>query len=156
MKLQAEIAAHFRQVYYGKNWTAVNLKDSLAGINWEQATTKIYTFNTIAALVFHINYYVSTALEVLRGGPLNAHDSESFLLPPIQSEEDWQKLVSKMFSDAESFAGEIEKMPEDRLSEIFPGENYGNYYYNLSGIIEHNHYHLGQIVLIKKALHEIK
>jgi hypothetical protein len=29
---------------------------------------------------------------------------------------------------------------------------YGNYYRNLHGIIEHTHYHLGQIVLIKKLL----
>src|SRR5690349_4494258 len=104
MKLTTEIATHFRQVYSGGNWTAVNLKDTLANINWEQATTKIYSFNTIAALVFHINYYVSTAVEVLRGGPLNAHDADSFLLPPIQSEEEWQKLLSKTFLDAESIA----------------------------------------------------
>jgi len=31
-------------------------------------------------------------------------------------------------------------------------EKYGNYYRNFHGIIEHCHYHLGQIVLIKKML----
>jgi hypothetical protein len=29
-------------------------------------------------------------------------------------------------------------------------EKYGNYYRNIHGIIEHIHYHLGQIVLIEK------
>ena len=35
-------------------------------------------------------------------------------------------------------------------------EKYGNYFRNLTGIIEHLHYHLGQIVLIKKLIAEGK
>ena len=36
-----------------------------------------------------------------------------------------------------------------RAKEFFH-EKYGNYYRNLHGVIEHAHYHLGQIALIKK------
>ena len=31
-------------------------------------------------------------------------------------------------------------------------EKYGTYYRNFHGLIEHAHYHLGQIVLIKKLV----
>ena len=152
MNLTAQIAKHFRAVHFGGNWTSVNLKDQLTGLTWQQATTQVYSFNTIAKLVFHINYYVSAVSKVLEGGPLDAHDKYSFDLAPIQSEEDWQALVAKTFSDAEHFATLIEQLPDSRLGEVFSEEKYGTYYSNLHGIIEHTHYHLGQITLIKKML----
>ena len=62
MNLTAQIAKHFRDVHFGKNWTASNLKDHLKDVTWQQATTQVYSLNTIASLVFHINYYVSIIL----------------------------------------------------------------------------------------------
>ena len=152
MNLTAQIAKHFRAVHFGGNWTSVNLKDQLTGLTWQQATTQVYSFNTIAKLVFHINYYVSAVTKVLEGGPLDAHDKYSFDFAPIQSEEDWQALVAKTFSDAEHFIGLIDQLPDSKLGEVFSEEKYGTYYSNLHGIIEHTHYHLGQITLIKKML----
>lgn len=152
MNLSAHIAKHFRDVHFGGNWTSVNLKDTLAGVTWQQATTQVHGFNTIAALVFHINYYVSAVLKVLQGGPLEAHDKYSFDLPPITSAEDWEKLLDKTRTDAENFANAIGQLPESKLWEDFSDKKYGNYYRNLHGIIEHIHYHLGQIALIKKLL----
>lgn len=65
--ITAQIAKHFRDVHYGVNWTWSNLKDHLADVTWQQATTKVESLNTIAALVFHINYYVSAIINVLQG-----------------------------------------------------------------------------------------
>lgn len=152
MKLTEQIAKQFREVHFGGNWTAVNMKETLADVRWEQATTKVYSFNTIATLVFHTNYYVHVVLKVLQGEPLNAKDTYSFDLPPIQSQEDWENLLHKTWDEAEKFAALVEKLPDSKLSETFTDEKYGNYYRNLHGIIEHTHYHLGQIVLIKKLL----
>ena len=152
MNLATQIAKHLRDVHFGGNWTAVNLKDSLAGVDWQQATTKVHSFNTIAALVYHMNYYISVVMKVLQGEPLNASDKYSFDLPPIQSQEDWEKLLDKTWTEAENFALLVEQLPESRLWEDFSENKYGNYYRNLHGIIEHVHYHLGQIVLIKKLL----
>lgn len=154
MSLISQIGKHTRGVYFGGNWTDVNLKDTLTGVTWQQATTKVHSFNTIAALVYHINYFVTAVLEVLQGNPLDAHDKYSFDLPPINSSEDWEKLMNKAFTNAEKFSGLIEQLPENKLWENFADEKYGNYYRNIHGIIEHTHYHLGQIVLIKKILAE--
>ena len=152
MNLTAQIAKHFRDVWLGGNWTSVNLKETLADVTWQQATTQVYTFNTIATLVYHINYFVNAMLKVLEGGSLDAHDKYSFDLPPIHSQQSWQKLLDKAFTEAENFAGLIEQLPESKLWQDFSDNKYGNYYTNIHGIIEHTHYHLGQIVLIKKIL----
>ena len=99
-----------------------------------------------------MNYFVRAALDVLEGKPLNAHDKYSFDLPEIQSREDWEKLLDKIWADAEKFASLVEQLPESRLWEDFTDSKYGNYYRNIHGIIEHTHYHLGQIVLVKKII----
>ena len=152
MSVTAQIAKHFRDVHFGGNWTFSNLKDNLAEVNWQQATTQVYSFNTIATLVYHINYYVSAVSKVLQGEPLNASDKFSFDHPSIQSQDDWEKMLDKTWTDAENFAILIEQLPETKLWEDFSDGKYGNYYRNIHGIIEHCHYHLGQIVLIKKIL----
>ena len=156
MNLTTQIASHLREVHFGENWTSSNLKENLADVTWQQAITKVYSFNTIATLVYHINYFIAAVLNVLQGNPLDAHDKYSFDHPPIQSGEDWKRLLDKMWSDAEDLARLIEQFPEDKLEEIFVDEKYGTYFRNFHGIIEHAHYHLGQIVLIKKLLAETK
>lgn len=128
----------------------------MADVTWQQAVTKVYSFNTIAALVYHINYYTSAVLKVLQGEPLTASDKYCFDLPPIHSQQDWQNLLNKTFTDAEALAKLIEQLPEPKLWENLAEEKYGNYYRNLHGIIEHTHYHLGQIVLIKKIITSVQ
>ena len=152
MNLPTQIAKHFREVHFGGNWTASNLKDHLTGLTWQQATTQVYSFNTIALLVYHMNYYIRAVSKVLQGESLDASDKYSFNLPPIESQDGWENLLDKTWADAENFASLIEQIPENKLWEDFSDNKYGNYYRNLHGIIEHTHYHLGQIVLIKKIL----
>ncbi len=152
MNLTTQIAKQFRDVYFGGNWTASSLKEHLEDLSWQQATTSVYSFNTIATLVFHMNYYVGVVTEVLWGNPLKSGDKYSFDHPPILSREDWEKLLDKTWRGAESFAVLIEQLQESKLWEDFSENKYGNYYRNICGIIEHIHYHLGQIVLIKKIL----
>lgn len=95
MTLPQQIAKHLRDVHFGGNWTSSNLKDQLAAVTWQQATTKVNSFNTIATLTYHVNYFVAAALQVLEGGPLDAHDKYSFDHPPINCEADWQKMLDK-------------------------------------------------------------
>ena len=152
MNTTQQLAKHCRDVHFGGNWTFVNLKDTLADITWQEATTQYQDSNTIAILLFHINYYINPVARVLQGEPLNASDKFSFDCPTINSQEEWEHLVQKALNEAEQFAKEIEKLEESKLFEVFSDEKYGNYFRNLFGIIEHTHYHLGQIALIKKMI----
>jgi hypothetical protein len=156
MSVSKQIAKNLRDLYNGQNWAGVNLKNTLNGVTWQQATAKVANLNTIGLLVFHINYYVDAVLNVLQGHPLNASDKYSFNLQPITSDADWQKLVGHVFSQAELLAEEIEKLEDSKLQEVFSDPKYGTYFRNLMGVVEHAHYHLGQIVIIKKMLNEGK
>lgn len=150
--LTQQIAKQLREVHYGGNWTGSNLREQLAGVTWQKATQQVGSFHTIATLVFHMNYYVHATLAVFEGGKLEAKDAYSFDAPIIESEADWERLKAQTWADVESLACLIEQMPESRLWENFVDEKYGSYYRCLHGPIEHCHYHLGQIALIKSML----
>jgi len=154
MNLTNQMSKQFTAVYFGGNWTAVNLNDTVHGLSWQQATTKVGSLNTVVALVYHMNYYVDLVLKVIKGQPLDGHDKFSFNHPPIESKEEWENLLDKVWSDAKEFASLVEQLPEEKLWQNLADEKYGNYYRNITGIIEHNHYHLGQIVLIKKLIEQ--
>lgn len=154
MNVSSQIAKHFREVYFGGNWTWSNLKDTLSDVNLQQATKKVHSFNTIATLVYHIHYYVIAVTKVLEGQKLDSSDKLSFDVPQFKSEDEWKLFLNKSLKDAENFAQLIEKLPEKKLWEFLVEEKYGIYYRNLHGIIEHCHYHLGQIVILKKLIAE--
>ena len=152
MTLQAQIAKQVRDLHFGDNPANPYMEGLLQGVTRAQATTQVYDLNTIAKLVFHVNYYIAGVADVLDGGDLVIRDKYSFDLPPIESDADWQTLLDKTWADAERFATLIEELPESRLWEPFYDQKYGSYFKNLEGIIEHTHYHMGQIALIKKIV----
>ena len=153
MKATTQLASRLREVLLNGTWiSGTNFRDQLSDLTWEQATTKVGSLNSIAALTFHINYYVAGMLPVLKGGSLDIRDKYSYDLPPIRSQEDWQKLLEKFLSDAERFAAAVEQMPEEKLSADFFDPKYGDYRRNIDGLIEHSYYHLGQVVLIRKMV----
>ncbi|GAA4271938.1 DUF1572 domain-containing protein [Aquimarina gracilis] len=153
MKRTKQIADRFREVVLNGKWVAnTNYKDQLHDLDWIQATTKIEPFNTIAALTFHINYYIGGVLNVLEGGALEIKDKYSFDCPQMQSQGDWQLLKNSLWTNAEKYASLVERLPDEILDEVFVDKKYGNYLRNLEGMIEHAYYHLGQITLLKKML----
>lgn len=154
MALTTQISEHLSGVLSGGNWTSSNLKEQLADLTWQQATEKVFGLNSIAALTFHIDYFVNVAIQVLKGELLNAHDKFSFDLPLIRSQSEWDAFRNQCFANTETLASLVAKMPEHLLWLHFSEQKYGNYYRNIHGIIEHTHYHLGQIVLIKKILQQ--
>ncbi len=152
MTLPEITAKHLRGIHTGGNWTETCLKEILNDISLNEATQKVYDFNSILSLTYHTTYYVNGLLEVLQEKPLNTKDNLSFTTPSINSELEWVNFIKNVLEKADEAALLIEKMPERKLLESFTNEKYGTYYSNIHGIIEHMHYHLGQIALIKKLI----
>jgi len=153
MSSTSQLAKRFREVMLNGLWIAnTNFKDQLKDVTLEQAITKVSSLNTIAMLTFHIDYYIAGLVNVFEGGDLEIRDQYSFDLPLIESQQQWEELLDKLWSDSEKFANLLEQMPDSKMNEVFVDEKYGTYLRNIDGMIEHVYYHLGQITLIKKLL----
>jgi hypothetical protein len=153
MSSALQLAKRFREVLLDGLWIAnTNFKAQLSEVTWEQATTKIGTLNTIVMLTFHIDYYIAGLVNVFDGGDLEIRDKYSFDLPSIESQQQWEELLHKLWADSEKFATLLEQMPDSKMNEVFVDVKYGTYLRNIDGMIEHAYYHLGQITLIKKLL----
>lgn len=152
MNLSKRLGIQVFQVYFGGNWTAVNLQEVLADLTYNEAQQKQKHSHSILELVYHIHYFINAQLGVLQGKNLDAQDILSFNAPYFSDETTWQEYKKQLFNEAKTFVAEIDKLPEAILETNFVDEKYGDYYSNLQGVIEHSHYHLGQITLLKKMI----
>lgn len=147
------LASRIQEVFLSGHWIAnTNYKELLQNVSLQQATQKMDQVNSIAALVYHINYYLEGLLYAMENGKLEIHDKYSFNLPRLETESGWNKLVSGFLNNAEKFAAKIEQMDDSIFDKPFVDEKYGTYLRNIEGVIEHSYYHLGQIALLKKLV----
>ena len=151
MNRNSTISSRLREVLLDGRWIAnTNYKEQLSNTNWQQATEKVHDLNTIAALTFHINYYLEGLLSAFENGKLEISDKYSFDAPPINSESDWNKMISNFFCNSEKFVNYVEHMEDSAFDQPFIDPRYGTFLRNIEGVIEHCYYHLGQISLIRK------
>lgn len=152
MSISKSISSQIKESFYGGNWTGSNFKEHLDGISWEEALIKIDSINTIVALTYHVNFFVEAILLVLNKEDLSLSDKDSYNHPPINNSDDWEEMKTKLWKNVDEFSELIALLPDAKLEEDFWENKYGNYYRNIHGVIEHSHYHLGQIVLIKNKI----
>lgn len=152
MRISGELAKQIRSVFFGGNWTCSHLKEHLEGLNFSEAILQIDEFSSIATLTYHLAYFVNVQIEVLESGILNGDDKLSFQTPNFSSQKDWDDFLTTIWLEADRYVQLVEELPDDKLFEKFIDEKYGNYLRNILGNIEHIHYHLGQIVLLKKLI----
>lgn len=157
MQRNKYLAGRLREVLLNGTWVAnVNFKKHIENLNYVEATSKFGTLNTIADLTFHLNYYLAGVINVFEGGGLEIRDQYSFDLSPIQSEEQWQSLMTTFLNNAEKFAIFLEGFDDKLFDENFVDPKYGSLLRNVDGMIEHCYYHLGQVTIIKKMMNEMK
>lgn len=153
MQTNKLIAEALTDVFSGDNWTDLNLQDALAEVGYQMAQSKVpFTENTIAKIVYHLKYSNETVLKRAQGFPVQYdNENEGFAAPLLNSEQDWQKLIKETMESAKILAEAVASFPQEKLAEeILPG--FSSAYKNFQGVVEHAHYHLGQIVMIKKYL----
>lgn len=146
-------ARRLREVLLDGHWIAnTNYKEQILTTNWKQATEIVHGLNSIAALTYHINYYLEGLLYAFENGKLIINDKYSFDLPQINSDAGWTNLVNEFLNNSEKFANKVEQMNDDIFDTTFMDEKYGSYLRNIEGVIEHSYYHLGQISLIRRLI----
>jgi uncharacterized damage-inducible protein DinB len=146
------IAQHILDVHFGNNWTEVNIRHTLSDIGFEEAiTVTAASPNSIAALLHHITYYTKIIDLRISGERPEIDEWNGFNHPPVTDAESWNRLKQDNLEAAEALAQKVREIKDEQLTlPVFEG--YATYYKALQGLVEHAHYHLGQIVLVKNLL----
>lgn len=79
-------------------------------------------------------------------------DTNYFLPVKDTSENAWQHTLSLLEETQKRWEIFFADFSENDFSKKYPINNF-TYYEHIHGILQHDAYHLGQIVLLTKALH---
>ena len=152
-KFAEHLSNQIQNIFISGDWaTATCYRTILKDVDWIEANTSTKDLNSIALLIFHVNYYMEGILVVFKGGNLAIHDQYSFDMKPISNGDDWEALKSDFFRNAKDFSSAVASMNDSALKASFDDAKYGNFQKNIEGMITHSVYHLGQLALIKKNL----
>lgn len=147
------ISNRLQEVLLDGKWIAnTNFKEQIESLNVNQATMKLRDLNTIAALTFHINYYLDGLLRAFKTGKLEISDKFSFDVPDPLSNSDWEDLKRRFIDNSNAFVEFVKTLSDEELNAPFIDPKYGTCLRNIEGVIEHSYYHLGQVVLIRRMV----
>lgn len=154
MKITDAIAQQLLDVHFGENWTDVWIRKTLEDVSSEEASQVTGASpNTIAALLYHITFYNNVIYSRLQGIDPPIGEANGFDVPALNGAQDWERLQADNLASAQQLADAIRKVPDEVLGQpILKDRASSSYYRQLHGVIEHTHYHLGQIVLLKKLI----
>ncbi len=152
MKITALLAQHIIDVHEGGNWTEVDIAETVKDVTWQEATmhTKASP-NTIASLLHHISFWNRVEVQRAHGIEPEINEANGYDHPPVHNEEDWQHLIADNTKSAHELADVIRTFEEAKLSEPLAARN-STAYKEFAGAAEHTHYHLGQMVILKKLI----
>ena len=152
MKICPAIATQILEAYEGNNWSEVCVKDVVADIQFEEAVAITEASpNSIAALLYHMMFYNNAVCQRLRGEEPHIGSDNGFDLPTLKGGNDWQQLISDAMESAKNLSMAIADFREVNLFKENPA-GLGTFYKKMHGVIEHNYYHLGQIMILKKLI----
>ncbi len=152
MKITSLITQHLIDVHEGKNWTEVSLSEVLEDVTVEEAVTLTEASpNTIASLLHHITFWNRVMVQRIKGVNVSIDEHNGYNVPHLQTENDWLREKVDNNISCHELALAIDGFEEAKLSQPLL-EGGSSAYKNLQGTVEHVHYHLGQIVILKKLI----
>lgn len=143
------IVKQFADLQHGDCWVGTNFKEALHGVNAELAARNISTdTNSIWQLVSHLIYW-RTVVNNRLNGTLNKPPFPDFRLPEELNETSWKQTLHDFESAYHVLRNTLMHFKDENLEKPSPKEGQ-TYYQLIIGCLQHDSYHLGQIVILKK------
>ncbi len=146
------IVDQIRRSFEGGAWHGPSVMESVSGVTAAQAAAKpLPGGHSIWEIFLHTGFWIDAVRRRLSGQVVGSVPpiEENFPSPSEVSEATWQQAQAKVFSAYRSLMKTLEETPEAQLRDSVPGKK-SNFYFELTGLPQHNAYHAGQIVLLRK------
>ncbi len=150
------IGAHHDQVWQGSPWYGSSVMNGLREITLPEASGRIANQHTIAEILNHMTQWKKFVLEKLRGNAgfdIKVDSHADWIMVNVLDEVAWENIKKQYDQVTRDLLAEIPKHQDDLLDEPVTGRKY-TYRDLMEGITEHDIYHLGQIMLLKKIMRD--
>lgn len=154
MKNESErIADQLKRAFDGEAWHGPALKEALEGVTAEQAVAKpIAGAHSIWELVAHIAGWEGVVARRLNGEAISEPAEGDFPAPPAHpSAAAWGDLLSKVYASHDQLVAHMAALTEADLRKRIADKPYPAWLM-AHGAVGHALYHVGQIVMLKRAL----
>ena len=141
----------FADLEHGDCWIGTNFREVLHGIDAGRAV-EIHTerTNNIWQLVAHITYWRTRVVNRLTGSD-NPPPFADFLLPETCTDETWRQALHDFEAAYHLLRNAIHNFKEGNLYKPSPKEGQ-SFYELIMGCLQHDAYHLGQIMILKRSM----
>jgi len=140
----------FEDLYHGSPWLDVTIVGTLQDVSAKQAATKLWPqWNSIWEIVNHLISWRINVLQRVQGIIIESPENNYFAPQADTSEAAWEDTLTKLEASQQAWTSFLEDLDEENLGKSYPANNH-SYYEHIQGIIQHDAYHLGQIVLLAK------
>jgi uncharacterized damage-inducible protein DinB len=150
--LDTEILAdQISRAFSGESWHGPSVRDVLEGVSAEDAAAHpIADAHSIWEIVLHLVAGYRLVLRRVRGEHAQLSPDEEW--PPVaeSSSEAWRESQRTLEELNQQLQSAVRAFPAERLSQEL-GSQYAAYI-QFCGAPQHDLYHAGQIVILKKAL----
>lgn len=145
------IADELHFAYAGPAWHGDHITKVLDDISVDQLSNALENSHNIAVIIEHMIAWRVFGIKNLQGEAYDIEEDGPVNFPEIKQIDAayWVDLKARLAANQEEFLNLIRSYTDQKLEEKVIGRQY-NYYILLHGIIQHDLYHLGQIVLLKK------
>jgi uncharacterized damage-inducible protein DinB len=133
----------------GSPWIEVVILHSLEGLEPRDAAKNIAGLNSIWQIVHHMTCWRQTLLERLQGEKVPSPPDNYFITITDVSSQAWEQLLEALKASQKAL---LAYLSEDIDMDEKPAPSTYTRYELLQGVLQHDAYHLGQIILIKKML----
>lgn len=137
----------FRRTFDGTPWHGPAVMEVLRSLKIEQTDLRVGDSHSIGELVAHIVAWREFAIKKLEGDAAYGVSEEANF--PMMTAEKWPAMLERLEASQQRILELLEVMPAEKLDEITPGKAHALYIL-LHGVVQHDLYHLGQIVLMKQ------
>lgn len=154
-KETVRIAQQMQFAQNGASWHGPNLEEILLGIDAQQAASHpIEGAHSIWELVLHIIAWREFGIRMLNGeGDYDPDHDMRLNFPSIPSVnvENWSQTQTDLRNSCQRLSEKIASFEDEKLAEKVPIRTY-DFYKLMHGVVQHDLYHAGQIILLKKLL----
>jgi uncharacterized damage-inducible protein DinB len=142
----------FKKLYNGDPWIDINIVSVLYSFTAAQASKRVLpNCNSIWEITNHMIEWRLNVLERLQGTTIKTPSNNYFKDIHDTSNEAWKKTLQKLETTQEKWLNFLKNIKPEDFEKLYQN-NKMTYYEHIHGIIQHDSYHLGQILLLSKIL----